>query len=86
MGYTMGDFRAEMRKRGVSKRGFEKGYLRKEKPKPKPKPAPKPRKPKEFVPCNIHRLHIVRVHADGSRSGCPMCDAMIEDLCRIQFQ
>ena len=36
----------------------------------------------ELVPCSVHPLHTVRVRADGSRSGCSMCEANIEDLIR----
>lgn len=34
------------------------------------------------VPCGVHPLHFVKVHANGARSGCPMCAMQIEDLCR----
>lgn len=34
------------------------------------------------VPCGVHPLHDVKVRASGARSGCPMCETQIEDLCR----
>jgi Fe-S cluster biogenesis protein NfuA len=34
------------------------------------------------VPCGVHPLHDVKVRASGARSGCPMCEMTIEDLCR----
>ena len=34
------------------------------------------------VPCGVHPLHDVRVRANGTRTGCPMCEMQIEDLCR----
>jgi hypothetical protein len=34
------------------------------------------------VPCGVHPLHFVKVRANGSRSGCPMCEIQIEDICR----
>ena len=36
----------------------------------------------EVVPCGVHTLHFVKVRANGSRSGCPMCEMQIESLCR----
>ena len=35
-----------------------------------------------IVPCGVHPLHHVRVRANGARSGCPMCETQIEDICR----
>ena len=34
------------------------------------------------VACGTHPLHDVKVRANGARSGCPMCEMAIEDLCR----
>ena len=36
----------------------------------------------EVVPCGVHPLHLVRVRANGSRSGCPMCEMQVEEICR----
>lgn len=36
----------------------------------------------KIVPCGIHPLHFVKVRESGARSGCPMCEMQIEDLCR----
>jgi len=36
----------------------------------------------KVVPCGVHPLHFVKVHANGARSGCPMCAMQVEDLCR----
>lgn len=36
----------------------------------------------EVIPCGAHPLHVVKVRASGARSGCPMCEMQIEDLCR----
>jgi hypothetical protein len=35
----------------------------------------------QVVPCSIHPLHCVKVRANGSRSGCPMCSMQIEAIC-----
>ncbi len=35
-----------------------------------------------IVPCSIHPLHFVKVRTNGARSGCPMCEMQIEDICR----
>lgn len=37
----------------------------------------------EGVPCGVHPLHFVKVHASGSRRGCPMCEMQIEAVCRM---
>ena len=37
----------------------------------------------EVVPCGVHPLHFVKVRASGARSGCPMCEMQIEDICRM---
>lgn len=34
------------------------------------------------VPCGVHPLHFVKIRANGSRSGCPMCESTIENLGR----
>jgi hypothetical protein len=34
------------------------------------------------LPCGVHPQHHVKVRADGSRSGCPMCEDAIADLTR----
>lgn len=34
------------------------------------------------LPCGVHPMHTVNVRANGSRSGCPMCEMTIEDLTR----
>lgn len=34
------------------------------------------------IPCGVHPLHFVKVQANGSRTGCSMCEMQIEDLCR----
>jgi len=34
------------------------------------------------APCSVHLLHRVKIRADGSRSGCPMCEDAIQDLTR----
>lgn len=74
--YTMAGFRAEMRRRGVN--GSADDHV-----------APRPTRVKhhgntigEVVPCGVHPLHSVKVRANGSRSGCPMCEMQIESLCR----
>jgi hypothetical protein len=36
----------------------------------------------KVVPCGAHPLHFVKVRVSGARSGCPMCETQIEDLCR----
>lgn len=33
------------------------------------------------VACGVHPLHYVKVRANGSRSGCPMCEMQIESIC-----
>ena len=83
--YTMDDFRAEMRRRGVP-----------DEPRPQPKPQvqpPRARKPKttqhgativKLVPCGVHPLHLVKVRASGGRTGCPMCEMQIESMCRAR--
>jgi hypothetical protein len=87
--FTMDDFRAEMRRRGVP------GGTTKQPSPPTPDPAPDPdldppRVEEEhgntivrLVPCGVHPLHSVKIRANGSRSGCPMCEMQIEDLCRV---
>lgn len=78
--HTMAEFHAEMKRRGINNRSFEKGYLRRPaKPAPKPKTERKPR----VHTCAIHPLHTVKINADGSRSGCDFCDDYIRDLCRL---
>ena len=99
--YTMDDFHAEMRRRGL--------YTA-ERPRRYRKPAGKARaqvkalvaawapvlatEPQvtrkkdhgnaiaKIVPCGVHPLHFVKVRASGARSGCPMCEMQIEDVCR----
>jgi hypothetical protein len=36
-----------------------------------------------IVPCGVHPLHEVKVRANGSRSGCPMCEMQIANICRM---
>lgn len=36
----------------------------------------------EVVACGVHPLHGVKVRKSGARSGCPMCEMTIEQLCR----
>jgi len=36
----------------------------------------------KLMPCTVHPLHIVRVRADGSRTGCPLCELAVEQLTR----
>lgn len=76
--YTMDDFRAELRRRGVP-------------PETGPTPGPRQRAVKKtvhgativkIVPCGVHPLHLVKVRASGARSGCPMCEMQIEVMCR----
>jgi hypothetical protein len=81
--YTMDDFHAEMRRREAAK------MKTKTRPRgPAAAPLPPPNKPVhgntiiKVVPCGVHPLHSVKVHMNGSHSGCPMCDAQIEDVCR----
>ena len=83
--YTMDDFRAEMRRRGVPDE-------------PRPLAQPPVRQPRarttktaphrativKHVPCGVHPLHIVKVLASGARSGCPMCEMQIELMCRAR--
>ena len=79
--YTMDDFRAEMRRRGVPHETT---------PAPKPTARPHGKKPTtphgaaivKLVPCGVHPLHLVKVRASGARSGCPMCEMQIEAMCR----
>jgi hypothetical protein len=34
------------------------------------------------VPCGAHPLYLVKIHANGGRDGCPMCERQPEDVCR----
>ena len=86
--YTMDDFRAEMKKREMKKRGAY-GEKSAANVRPAPKPVTTSTRDQEHgntivrtVPCGVHPLHSVKVRANGSRSGCPMCEMQIEDLCR----
>jgi hypothetical protein len=104
--YTMDDFHAEMRRRGV----YEDTNPRRQRARTTtlataqiaelvtvwkdalPEPDRHGALPKasrdhgnavvKVVPCGVHPLHLVKVRASGARSGCPMCEMQIEDLCR----
>ena len=95
--YTMDDFREEMRRRGVTAeaaaRPRRRGRAQVKKLVATWKPLlgqPAPSAPERvhgntvarIVPCAIHPLHFVKIRANGARSGCPMCEMQIEDLCR----
>ena len=86
--YTMDEFRAEMRRRGVYKEAYPnrwKGSQLTSKPRVPKISAPKKAHGSsivQIVPCGVHPLHAVKVLASGSRSGCPMCEMQIESLCR----
>lgn len=82
--YTMDDFRAEMAKRDVAGTTV----VSRPKPSPKRKPSPIAALPAHgssivrTAACGIHPLHAMKIRANGARSGCPMCEMQIEDLCR----
>lgn len=91
----MNDFRREMRRRGVYADAYPdrcKGSASTQKRRLQPARGAKPaaatttkihgRTVVQIVPCGVHPLHSVKVHASGSRGGCPMCEMQIEDLCR----
>ncbi len=74
--YTMDDFRAEMQRRNVPASAAEPSTI-----------TPQGEKTHgstiiEIVPCSVHPLHMVKVRASGARSGCPMCETQIDDICR----
>jgi len=64
--YTMADFRAAMRRHGVNGSADDRHGST----------------IVDVVSCGVHPLHSVKVRANGSRSGCPMCEMQIESLCR----
>ncbi len=100
--YTMADFHAEMRRRGVYDDDHPRRHRKRSAPPPiaevkalvaawTPVLAAAPHVPRkkehgntiaQVVPCGVHPLHFVKVRASGARSGCPMCEMQIEDVCR----
>lgn len=75
--FTMDDFHTEMPRRGVYRTPREHQTL---------PPQPSPQHGNTIVrtvSCGVHPLHSVKVRANGSRSGCPMCEMQIESLCRV---
>ncbi len=72
--FTMHDFHTEMQRRGVYGAPRE----------PQTKPSPQHGNTiVRTVSCGVHPLHSVKVRANGSRSGCPMCEMQIESLCHV---
>jgi hypothetical protein len=65
--YTMEDFHAEMRRRGVRKDGPQITA-------PAATQVPDGAVTR-IVRCGVHPMHFVRISASGARSGCPMCEA-----------
>lgn len=70
--YTMDDFRAEMHRRGIHAE-------------PSASRASRAREHGnaigQILPCAVHPLHAVKIRASGARTGCPMCEMQIQDLC-----
>ena len=74
--YTMADFRAAMRRHGVNDSADDHVTSRPLRAKSHGSTIV------DVVSCGVHPLHSVKVRANGSRSGCPMCEMQIESLCR----
>jgi hypothetical protein len=82
--YTMDDFRAEMRRRGIH---AEPSARPGRTTAPPSAPAKKRAQPHgntitKIAACPVHPLHLVKIRPSGARTGCPMCEMQIEDLCR----